>query len=443
MKRKNGFFVMALAVAAIVTSCGTSGIKARGDWKSVEFVSTSETDIGSDVSLSEENLKAAGYSESNPLKIALVTDSGTLNDHSFNESSYKGVKEIAVKGGGKVVNDVVSSGLINCKAFQPQGTAGYEFTTADRVTAMKNAVNDFGAKVLVLPGYLFQDAIYTALTTEKETFKDVYLLALDCVAQQGDNYESYDYTDHVTSVIYREEQAGFLAGYAAAMDGYNKFGFIGGMAVPAVVRYGSGYVQGIAKGMEDRKATSPATVNYYYANAFTSTADATAKAKSWYSSGSSEIIFACGGSVYQSVVEASASNSYASWIGVDVNQHSDTSLGSDTLKALKTSAMKNLQSSVEVLLTSWVKSGSKWSDKVAAKVNTVGATSGMCKLPTPEEDDDASCWGFENYSVSDYKSLYTKLKSGEIKVNFNSDNTSLTENNFGVDPTYCIVNPID
>ena len=105
--------------------------------------------------------------------------------------------------------------------------------------------------------------------------------------------------------------------------------------------------------------------------------------------------------------------------------------------------MKNLQFSVEVMLTSYVDNNKTWISDYASKVVTVGAASEMCKLPTPEADDDAGCWGFKNWTVEEYNTLYASLKDGSVKVNSNSDNTALKDANFGVNPAYCKVNYIE
>lgn len=438
MKKVGAVSIFSLVALLALTGCNPSNSSSAVDWQSVTDVQTEETNIGSNTTPSD--FAKTGYSESNPLKMALVTDSGTLNDHSFNESSYKGLNEFAARVGGGTLNastNTVDTGAIVTKYYQP---ANDHFDTTGRLAAMKEAVK-WGAKVLVLPGYLFQSAIKRAI--DDEAFKDVYMLALDCQKSDDDNgYAAYEYTNKVTSITYREEQAGFLAGYAAASDGYSTFGFIGGMAVPAVIRYGSGYVQGIAAAFKDLGKTEAAKVNYYYAGAFAATAEATANAKTWYSTGTSDIIFACGGAVYQSVVEASIANNNAAWIGVDVNQHADTSLGTATLSALKTSAMKNLKLSVEVALTDFIDNNCAWGSKFASNVVNVGIQSDMCKLPTPSEDDDEGCWGFNNFQLASYASVYTKVKNGDYKINGNSDNDELSAKNFGVDPSYCVVNYI-
>ena len=104
--------------------------------------------------------------------------------------------------------------------------------------------------------------------------------------------------------------------------------------------------------------------------------------------------------------------------------------------------MKNLTFATKVLLTDWVNEDGAWNSTLASNVVTVGAQSEMVKLPTPEEDNDEGCWGFEKFTIEEYNDLYAKLQSGEVKVNSNQDNTELSENNFGVNPQYCVVNYI-
>lgn len=432
--KKNRLGVMALSLLSVVgfaTSCGGT---SSGDWSSVNRFELEETDIGTNTTVDAE--KFSTYTTEDPLKIGLVTDSGTLNDHSFNESAWNGVNAFAVNNGkGTLTDKGVEGGTVETMYIQP--TSG-NYTAQGRYTAMKSVV-EWGADVIVLPGYLFQGAI--ALALDDPDFEDVCLLALDC-AETDDDGNPIQFTDKITSVIYREEQCGYLAGYAAVKEGYTKLGFVGGMAVPAVIRYGSGYVQGAAEAAKEMGLEEAVQMNYYYAGQFAATIEATQYANTWYRNGT-EIIFACGGAVYQSVLSASKDNNYAPWIGVDVNQHADTSITPDQARdAIVTSAMKNLSFATQVLLTDWVNQGSKWNSDLAAEVITVGAKSKMVKLPTPEEDGDEGCWGFENFTVEEYNDIYAKIQSGEISVNSSSDNNELSAANFGVDPQYCKVNYI-
>ena len=416
--------------ALLATSCGETVVD-YGDWESVQKEYLEEINIGTDKEVAEDKL--ANFTETNPLKIALVTDSGTLDDHSFNESAWKGVNEFAVKNGkGKIDNKIVKTGKIHTMYYQPAEDA---YDTNGRFAAMKEAATKFKADVIVLPGYLFQGAIKLAINDH--AFDNVHLLALDCVKQDDEN-TPYEYNERVTSVIYREEQSGFLAGYAAVKEGFKKLGFVGGMAVPAVVRYGSGYVQGAAYAAQELNLSEPVSVQYYYAGKFGPTTEATTFADTWYQNGSADVIFACGGAVYQSVLEASKINGNKKWIGVDVNQYADSSVNGS---AVLTSAMKNLQDAVEVLLTTYCENDQKWSTDLAENVVTVGCKSDSCKLPTPEADGEG-CWNFSNFTVEEYETFYEKVKNGTVQVNSFSDNETLKENNFGVNPQYCTVNYI-
>ncbi len=420
--------LVALSTLAVV-ACGSKTSDATDDGTIVEesgaqFTELTETNIGENTKVDADKLTAT---EENPLRIAMVTDSGTLNDHSFNESAWKGINEFAVENGGGTISkdNCVESGKIQTKYYQP---AENNYDTQGRLKAMQDAAK-WGAKVIVLPGYLFQSSIKLALA-DTTTFGDVNFLALDCTNQDTDNnYAEYAYTNQITSVIYREEQAGFLAGYAAVKEGYRKLGFCGGMAVPAVVRYGSGYCQGAdAAAKELGLGNKSVEVQYYYAGQFAATPNATSYCTSWYQRGT-EVIFGCGGAVYQSVIAGSQANSNKPWIGVDVNQHADTSLGASQDSCI-TSAMKNLANSTKVLLAGWVNNDNAWNSTLASKVVTVGAQSDNCVLPTPETTGDEGCWGFKNFTVEQYKTVLANLKAGTTHVNSNSDNEDLVAHNF-------------
>ena len=449
--KKNKLGMMALSLFAVVgfaTSCGGGStgriihegpldLTASGDYTKVEFETVEETDIGT--SLTIEKGKLSQYSASDPLKIGLVTDSGTLNDHSFNQSAWDGVNQFASEnGGGTVTSEGVKNGSIQTMYLQP--TAG-QYTAQGRLAAMKS-VAEWGARVIVLPGYLFQGAITLALNDS--AFDNVYFLALDC-AETDDAGNAIEFNDRITSVVYREEQCGYLAGYAAVKDGFRRLGFVGGVAVPAVIKYGSGYVQGAAEAAKELNLENPIYIQYYYAGAFEGTTQATTYARQWYNSGYADVIFSCGGSVYTSVFQASKDCGYRPWIGVDVNQHADTEAfkTEEERNTILTSAMKNLTFATKVLLTDWVNEDGNWNSDLASNVVTVGAESEMVKLPTPEEDNDPGCWRFESFTVEEYNQLYEGIKSGKIAVNANADNEVLAANNFGVNPEYAVVNFIE
>ncbi len=367
------------------------------------------------------------------LKIALVTDSGTLNDHNFNQTSWEAVNDWAVaNGGGTVKNNIVSNGSIHTMYYQPTSSSA-EFTTAERVAAVEAAV-EWGAKFVVLPGYLFQPVVKQV----QGRYKDVCFLALDCVNQDSDNdYTEYTLGANVSMTQYQEEQAGFLAGYGAVKDGLTKLGFIGGMAVPAVQRYGYGYVQGAEKAATELGlADGSVKMDYYYAGAFASTTEATEFATSWYNNGT-ETIFACGGAVYNSVttgLSQATNKDGKSWIGVDTNQHADTSIQpAGTREKLLTSAMKGLGTSIKEALTSWKDNENKFDAKHSAKIQTLGINQDAVALPTEATTGDKGCWGFKKWTEADYAKLVADMKAGTVTV---SNDTSKAPTTVKVSATY-------
>ncbi len=373
----------------------------------------------------KEDKKSSTSTEDTVIKVALVTDSGTLNDHNFNQTSWEAVNEWAVaNGGGKVENQVVSSGKIQTKYYQPTATGG-DFTTTERVAAIKAAA-DWGAKFIVLPGYLFQPVV--KIVQSNKEYKDIHFLALDCVNQDSDNeYKEFTLTSKVSMTQYHEEQAGFMAGYGAVKEGLRKLGFVGGMAVPAVMRYGYGFIQGAEKAATELSLDADAIdMQYYYAGQFASTTEATNLSKNWYENGT-ESIFACGGAVYNSVTTALsgiANKTGKSWIGVDTNQHADTSIKPDGMRDyLLTSAMKGLGTSIKSALTDWKNNNyEKFSDSLAGKIENLGIDEDAVALPTPTSTGDEGCWGFKNFKLADYDTLVKAMKAKTITVSSDTTN---------------------
>ena len=247
-------------------------------------------------------------------KVAMITDYGDITDQSFNQTTYEACKAFAEKNN------------IEFKYYKPAGD-----NTADRVAMIESAVEE-GFNVIVMPGYAFGGAIVEAAPQHK----DVKFIALDVakgdlleagVAKAGekydytpDNWELEKYVDmsNVYCAIYKEELCGYMAGYAAVKLGYKNLGFLGGMAVPAVVRYGYGFVQGVDAAAAELKLTD-VKVNYIYGGQFFGDADITAVMDTWYNGGT-EVVFACGGGIYTSAVDAAKKVSGAKVIGVDVDQ---------------------------------------------------------------------------------------------------------------------------
>lgn len=327
--------------------------------------------------------------EAKTYELALVTDVGDIDDESFNQTSWEALKDYAEEK------------KLSYSYYRPTADS-----TDARIKSIEQAIKK-GAKIVVCPGYLFEQAIFNV----QDKYPDVKFVLLDGTPHNGDyNYKT---SNNVVSILYQEQISGFAAGYAAVKDGYKKLGFVGGMAVPAVQRFGSGYIQGAEQAAKEMKLTD-AELQYYYAGAFQKTDDATAKAKGWYAAGT-EVIFACGGKVYQSVQEACENNTSRKWIGVDVDQHSV-----DKDRVI-TSAFKGLRNSVQSALE--IYSANTWAD-IGGKVFNLGLNA---KLGNVEAKDyvglptaDAS-WGFKTFTKANYEELLNKIKDGTYTI---SDSTT-------------------
>ena len=340
-------------------------------------------------------------------KVAMITDYGDITDQSFNQTTYEACKAFC------------EANKIDFTYYKPAADS-----TADRVGMVEKAVND-GYNVIVMPGYAFGGTIVEAAPQ----YKDVKFVALDVaagdlleagVAAKGEKYDynpanwdlnKYVYMDNVYCAVYQEELCGYMAGYAAVKLGYTKLGFLGGMAVPAVVRYGFGFVQGADAAAKETGAN--VSMNYAYAGTFGPDPDIKAKMDTWYAGGT-EVVFACGGGIYISVVD-SAKSANAKVIGVDVDQAGVIKNTSGVDGMTVTSAMKGLYPTTYNALEDIIKNG-KWSD-YAGKIATLGLVSGT----DPEANyvqipmGDGTQWS-DKFTKDDYKALVADMFAGKITV---------------------------
>ncbi len=346
-------------------------------------------------------------------KVAMITDYGDITDQSFNQTTYEACKAFA------------EDNSIEFSYFKPA-----DDNTADRVAMIEKAVDE-GFNVIVMPGYAFGGAIVEAAPE----FPDVKFIALDvaagdlletAVAKAG---ETYDYTpenwdlnkyvdmSNVYCAVYQEELCGYMAGYAAVKLGYKNLGFLGGMSVPAVVRYGYGFVQGVDAAAADLGLTD-VKVNYIYGGQFFGDADITAVMDTWYQGGT-EVVFACGGGIYTSAVDA-AKKVGAKVIGVDVDQAGVIAKYAGVDGMTVTSAMKGLYPATYDTLTDVIVNGN-W-DKYVGKIATLGLVSGT----DPEANyvqipmGDGTQWS-DSFTQDDYKAMVKDMFDGKITV---SNNTS-------------------
>ncbi|NLC04721.1 MAG: BMP family ABC transporter substrate-binding protein [Tissierellia bacterium] len=318
-------------------------------------------------------------------EIALITDKGNIDDKSFNQGSWEGVLQFAEAEG------------ITHQYIKPE-----DATDDDYLAAIDLAITG-GAKVVVTPGFLFEVAIYEAQTK----YPDVKFILLDGAPHTAD-YSVFKTEDNVASIVYAEEQSGYLAGYAAVMDGITDLGFMGGMAVPAVQAFGYGYLMGAEDAAEELGLADGAIkALYHYTGDFAETDSNKATAKAMYQEGM-DVIFACGGSVGKSVMSAAA-ESGTKVIGVDVDQRYDS-------ETVMTSAVKGLASSVVDVLTSIYKTDSF--STYGGKTTVFNAANDGVGLPTEVIGDEAADAfdRFEKFDKAQYDELYTKMKAGEIEA---------------------------
>lgn len=317
-------------------------------------------------------------------EIALITDKGNIDDRSFNQGAWEGVVEFAE------ANDISHTYI------KPE-----EASDAGYLAAIDLAVQG-GAEVVVTPGFLFEVPIYEAQTK----YPEVKFILLDGTPHTAD-YSTFETKDNVASIMYAEEESGFLAGYAAVKDGMTDLGFMGGMAVPAVQAFGYGYLQGAEyAAMEMGLDDGAVEVTYHYTGNFEENDTNKATARTMYQEGV-EVIFACGGSVGKSVMSAAA-EADAKVIGVDVDQRYDS-------ETVITSAMKGLSASVVSVLESIYNDSF---DQYAGQTTYFNAANDGVGLPTEvmgEEGGDAFD-RFENFTREEYNAIFGELADGNIDV---------------------------
>ena len=340
--------------------------------------------------------------------VAMITDYGDITDQSFNQTTYEACKAFCEDNG------------VEFSYFKPAGD-----NTADRVAMIEKAVDE-GYNVIVMPGYAFGGAIVEAAPE----FPDVKFIALDVakgdlleagVAKAGESYdynpdnwdlEKYVDMSNVYCAIYQEELCGYMAGYAAVKLGYKSLGFLGGMAVPAVIRYGYGFVQGVDAAAADLDL-SDVTVKYVYGGQFFGDADITAVMDTWYAGGT-EVVFACGGGIYTSAVDA-AKKANGKVIGVDVDQAGVIAnyAGVDGLTV--TSAMKGLYPATYDTLNDVIINGN-WANYVGQI-----ATLGLVSADDPEANyvqipmGEGTQWS-DSFTQDDYKAMVADMYNGVITV---------------------------
>ena len=304
-------------------------------------------------------------------ELVLITDGSAIDDNAFIRGTWEGLLRYA-RGNN-----------ISHKYYPSPGQSDEAYlSTID--LAVQN-----GAKLIVSPGYQFGASVFIA----QDRYPDVGFILIDSVPGSADGSE-YKTGNNSLSILYAEDQAGFLAGYAAVKDGYRRLGFIGGMAVPSVIRFGYGFIQGIEYAAEElRLAPGAITVKYHYTGDFVASPKTQVLAASWYSGGT-EVIFACGGALGSSVM-AAAEQSGKKVIGVDVDQSAES-------PSVITSAMKGLQASVFSSISGF------YSGRFpGGQAHVFSAANNGVGLPMAASR-------FNSFSRADYDAVFRDLVNGSI-----------------------------
>ena len=320
--------------------------------------------------------------ETETYEIAVVTDVGQLMDKGFNQGTWEGAEAYA-KANNKTV-----------KYYQPAN--GSNANNNDRINAMRQAITN-GAKIIVAPGFLQAEA----MTTVAKENPDVKFVFIDGWALADENGKALS---NVTAVVYKEQESGYLAGYAAVMDGYRKLGFTGGGGGtnPACNRFGYGFVQGAeaaAKALNLKAGDVTVKFSFQHGASFSASAELQSQINGWYSTGT-EVVFACGGSMFESVKSAAEANPGAKIIGVDVDQSSASEL-------VITSAVKGLKESVQQVLGQYY--AGKWDTELAGKAQNLGAAENATGLPIATSK-------FVNFTAAQYTELFNAVKSGSVTI---------------------------
>ncbi len=242
----------------------------------------------------------ASSSSSSNHSVALVTDIGGVDDRSFNQSAWEGLQEWGKK------HDI------------KRGTGGYDYIQSDDATQYTTNVSGAvqnGFKTIFGIGYLLQPAIKEAAAQNP----NVQFAIIDSTID----------ADNVVSATFKDNEAAYLAGIAAAeTTKTNKVGFIGGEEGVVIDRFQAGFEKGVAD--TAKKLGKTVTVDSQYAASFGDPAKGKALAASMYQDGADIIFHASGGTGAGVFQEAKAVNSQLSeadldskkvWvIGVDSDQ---------------------------------------------------------------------------------------------------------------------------
>ena len=377
MKKFLALMLAVLMVASLFAGCGSSSAPATEapatEAPKAEAPAATEAPVEApaEAITNPDDIADEMTSADGKYQVAFVTDVGQLKDKSFNQGTYDGVKLYAANNGKSY------------KYYQPAN--GNEATDEDRVAAFTLAC-DNGAEIVVAAGFLQAAALEVAA----KAYPDVHFVFIDGWAMGLEN---------VAAIAFQEHQSGYLAGYAAVMEGYTKLGFTGGGGGTnaACQRFGYGFLQGVEAAAAELNIEAEVKYSWAYGASFSASNELLAMATGWYQTGT-DVIFCCGGSMFSSVVAAASAEDCAV-IGVDVDQSFES-------PTVITSAMKGLADATQWALAKHF--AGEWAD-ISDVGTSLGAADNAVGLPT-------ATWSLENWSVADYEAMFAKIVAGELEI---------------------------
>ncbi|MBN2853225.1 MAG: BMP family ABC transporter substrate-binding protein [Clostridia bacterium] len=317
-------------------------------------------------------------------KVGMVTDAGTIDDKSFNQGTWEGVVQAGLDFG------------LETKYLKPSGT-----TQAEYLTEIGN-LYDAGYKFIVCPGFKFETTIFEAQTK----YPDAKFVLIDGYPHTGDYNPVVG--SNVVSIFFAENESGFYAGLAAALQlKTGEVGFIGGMEIPAVQKFNWGFQQGIkyANDTYDTTITMNAE-NFVYQGSFDNVAAGQQLAAGMFDKGVDAIFCAAGGVGVGAINEAKqrANNGEKVWIiGVDVDQYSE-GIYDGTKSIILTSAMKKIdQASYDMILDE------TFNRFQGGQILTFDSTNGGVGIPVENPNLDKSV-------VTKVQDAFDKVVAGTIVV---------------------------
>ena len=322
------------------------------------------------------------------LKVGMVTDAGTIDDRSFNQSTWEGIQAT----------------IKNHKYLRPSGV-----TDADYLESIAN-LYDADYKFIVGPGFKLERAFGVA----QAKYPDANFVILD--GSPTDENGNINIGSNAVAIHFAEQESGFLAGVAAAVEMKEaEFGFIGGMKFPAVQRFNYGFQQGLNYANEHLGTNiSLKPENVVYQGSFDDKAGGQQIAAQMYDRGVKVIFTAAGGTGIGVITEAKARSSSGDSpvyvIGVDVDQYADGVYDQEANRSvILTSAMKYIDRATNDIIKRYVEGEFPGGQTLTLSIVNDG-------VGIPLENPNLS-----EETLSTVNTIYEKVKSGEITILADND----------------------